>query len=214
MARRQAERSDTTRRAIIHAARGLMAEQGYEHTRIEEIAERAGVSKGALYHHYRDKVEVLAAVYENLARQMTERLMRAAKPGADPILALRAGSHVFLEATTDPEYRQIALVDAPAGLGWERWRQIDVDAGGFGLLRARLQQAADAGVISPDHLEERAHLLLASLMEAALLIGRSDHPKKTRADLAELIDQQLEALQHTTGSRCDVIPQQASKRRR
>jgi AcrR family transcriptional regulator len=198
MPRRQAERSDTTRRAILDAARDLMADQGYEHTRIEQIAERAGVSKGALYYHYRDKVEVLAAVYEDLARQVTERLVRATKPGADPIDALRAGSRLFLDACADPAYRQIALIDAPAGLGWDRWRQIDLDAGGCGLLHHGLQAAADAGVISPDHLEERAHLLLAQLTEGALLVGRSDHPKKTRAAMTALIDEQLEALRRST----------------
>jgi AcrR family transcriptional regulator len=197
--RRQADRSDATRRAILDAARRLLAEQGYDHTRIEQIAEAAGVSKGALYYHYRDKVEVLAAVFEDLAREVTERLIRAVEPGADPIESLRAGSRHFLDACAEPAYRQIALIDAPAGLGWERWRQIDLEAGGCGLLRAGLQAAADAGVIAPDRLDERAYLLLAQLTEIALLVGRSDDPDRTKADMTELIDEQLQALRRAPG---------------
>jgi AcrR family transcriptional regulator len=197
MRRRQAERSDTTRRAIVEAAHGLFAEQGYEHTRIEQIAEKAGMSKGALYHHYRDKAEVLAAVYEDLCGRMTARLLAAAQPGADPIELLRAGCRLFLELCAEPDYRQIALVDAPAGLGWHRWREIDDHAGGFGLLRNVLQAAADAGLVAPDHLDERAHLLLATLMEAALLTARSDTPERARAVMADLVDEQLAALRPT-----------------
>lgn len=196
--RRQAERSDTTRKAIIDAATALFAEHGYERSGIEQIAERAGVSKGALYHHYRDKAEVLAAVYEQLEHELVERLLTAAPPGSDAIEALKAGSRAFLDACVDPAYRQIALVDAPAGLGWERWRQIDADAGGFGLLRVGLQVAADSGELPAEHLDERAHLLLALLMEAALLVGRADDPQAMRAVMGSLVDEQLDHMRNAT----------------
>ena len=194
MRRRQAERSDTTRRLIIDAARGLFAEHGFAHTRIEQIAEAAGVSKGALYHHYRDKTEVLAAVYEDLARHMAEAVLRDAEDAADPLEALSDGTRRFLDACADPAYRQIALIDVPAGLGWERWRQIDADAGGFGLLRRGLQAAADADLIAADHIDERASLYLAALNEAALVVARSPTPDATRKTMAELLDQELQAL--------------------
>ena len=194
MRRRQADRSDTTRRAIIDAARALLTEQGYEHTRIEQIAERAGMSKGALYHHYRDKADVLAAVYEHLCREMTERLLLSVEPGADPLDSLATGLRLFLQVASDPEYRQIALIDAPAGLGWERWRQIDAAGGGFGLLLTALKAAAAADLIAPDHLEDRAHLFMAAVSEAALLIARSPHPDKSRTVMADLLVEQLDAL--------------------
>jgi AcrR family transcriptional regulator len=194
MRRRQAERSDTTRRAIIQAARDLFAGDGYDRTSIEQIAEKAGMSKGALYHHFRDKAEVLAAVYEDIARGTVGKLLAGVDPAADPIESLKDGTRRFLELCTTSDERQITLVDAPAVLGWQRWRQIDAETGGMGLLRAGLQAAADTGLIAPDQLEERAYLLMATLTEAALLIARSDTPAKTRAIMADLIAQELESL--------------------
>ena len=196
MQRRQAERSDTTRRAIVDAARTLFAELGFERTSIDQVAEAAGVSKGALYHHYRDKTEVLAAVYEDMARDMARRLVAAVEPVESPLEQVEAGSLFFLDTCTAPAYARIALVDAPAALGWERWRQIDCDAGGFGLLQAGLRAAADAGEARADHLDQRAHLLVATLVESAQLIARSDSPAATRTAVAELIHEQVEALRH------------------
>jgi AcrR family transcriptional regulator len=204
MPRRQAERSDTTRRAIVAAARALFAEQGYEHTSIDQVVAAARTSKGAFYHHYRDKAEVLAAVYETMVHELSEHLLAttaeddAAGAAGDPVELIAAGARRYLEAVAAPDYRQIALVDAPAVLGWQRWRQIDGDVGGFGLLRRGLQRAADAGAIAPDHLTERAHLLLAALSEASLLVAASDSPDDTRAVMTDLLHAQLQALRTPT----------------
>jgi hypothetical protein len=89
--------------------------------------------------------------------------------------------------------RQIVLVDAPVGLGWERWRSIG-SRYGFGLLLAGLQAAADAGQIAGDHLEERARLLLAALIEASLLMSASDTPRKTRAAIGVALDDLIEGM--------------------
>src|SRR5712692_3347542 len=117
MPRRQADRSKATQRAIIAAARQLFAERGFEATSLEELARHAGVSKGALYHHFPDKSEVLAAAYEDLERELSTRIAAVASGYNDPIDALKAGCQTFLEACRDPAIRRLALVDAPAGLG-------------------------------------------------------------------------------------------------
>jgi AcrR family transcriptional regulator len=200
MSRRQQERTVVTRRAIVLAARELFAEAGYEATTIEDIARRAGVSKGALYHHYADKVEVLAAVYEELETELVESLLAVAAAETDPLAALRVGCRAFLDACLDPVFRRIALVDAPGALGWERWRSIDARHG-FGLLVAGLRAAADGRRVSPEHLEERAHLLLAALIEAALLIGHSDAVDATREAMGTLIDEHIDALARTARRR-------------
>jgi hypothetical protein len=98
----------------------------------------------------------------------------------------------------EPGTTSISAPPAPAGLGWERWRQIDADAGGFGLLRRGLQAAADADLIAADHIDERASLYLAALNEAALVIARSPTPDATRKTMAELLDQELQALRRPT----------------
>ena len=179
--------------ATISAARAIFAERGYEATSIEEITKRAGISKGALYHHYRDKTEILAAAYEDLERELIERIARVASKHRDPIKSLRAGCHAFVESCADPATLRLALVDAPAGLGWKRWREIDARYG-FGLLRFGLQAAADAGRIRPDRIDSRAHFLLAVMMEGALLIGAAENPRAVSRDIAKLIDEHIEAL--------------------
>jgi AcrR family transcriptional regulator len=191
--RTQAERSATTREAIVAAATRLFAERGYEATGIDEVARAAGVSKGALYHHYSDKADVLAAVYEDVETKLVERLVAVASRETDPLEAVRAGAHAFLDACVDPVTRQIVLVDAPVGLGWERWRSIG-SRYGFGLLLAGLQAAADAGQIAGDHLEERARLLLAALIEASLLMSASDTPRKTRAAIGVALDDLIDGM--------------------
>lgn len=191
--RTQAERSATTREAIVAAATRLFAERGYEATGIDEVTRAAGVSKGALYHHYSDKADVLAAVYEDVETKLVERLVAVASRETDPLEAVRAGAHAFLDACVDPVTRQIVLVDAPVGLGWERWRSIG-SRYGFGLLLAGLQAAADAGQIAGDHLEERARLLLAALIEASLLMSANDTPRKTRAAIGVALDDLIDGM--------------------
>lgn len=191
--RTQAQRSAATKDAIITAATRLIADKGFDATGIDDFARAAGVSKGALYHHYSDKVEVLVAVYERLEQQLSARLVAAAAAATDPVAALRLGCHAFLDACLDPMVRRIALVEAPAGLGWERWRAID-GRYGFGLLRAGLEAAAQQGQITVEHLDERAHMLLAVLIEASLLLGTSPNPSAIRAVVGTVVDDLLDAL--------------------
>ena len=191
--RSQQERSETTKAAAIAAARSIFAERGFEAASIDEITKQAGISKGALYHHYRDKTEILAAAYEDLERELTDHIATVASKHRDPIRSLRAGCHAFVDACTDPATRRLALIDAPAGLGWQRWREIDAQHG-FGLLRFGLQAAADAGRIRPERIESRAHFLLAVMMEGALLIGAADNPKAVSRDIARLIDEHIDGL--------------------
>src|SRR5437667_9561848 len=122
--RTQSERSEATRSALFKAARGLFAERGYADVATEEIVQAAGVTRGALYHHFDGKRELLAAVYEEIERELTERIASEALGGSDPVEALRAGANAFLDHCLEPEVQQVVLLDAPAVLGWERWRDI------------------------------------------------------------------------------------------
>lgn len=191
--RRQAERSEATKRRILGAARALFAEQGYEATPVEEILGRAGISKGAFYHHFPDKRELLAAVYEEIEGELTAMLAGVGRDHRDPIERIEAGCQAFLDACLDPVVLRIALVEAPAILGWRRWREIDA-RNGFGLLLAGLRSAARAGRIPADCLEERGHLLLAALMGSALLVGESSDPAATRATVGRIVSEQIWGL--------------------
>jgi len=191
--RRQAERADATRRRLLGTARALFAERGYDATPIEEILARTGLSKGAFYHHFADKRELLDAVYEELEQELTAMLAGVGRDLPDPIARIDRGCQAFLDACMDPAVRRIALVDAPAVLGWQRWREIDVHHG-FGLLLAGLRSAARAGRIPTDHLVERGHLLLAALMEGALLVAASAEPAATRESVGHIVSEQIWGL--------------------
>lgn len=172
----QAERTAATTSSVVAAARDLFARQGWAGTSMEEVARAAGVTKGGLYHHFKDKTALLAAVYEDQERRSVQHLLeRSGELADDPLAALLAGSRAFLEECLDPTFRAIALVEAPAGLGWERWREIDLQHG-FGLMRLAVEAAIDAGQLRPLPIDQVAHQLLAALMEAALLVGRADDP--------------------------------------
>jgi AcrR family transcriptional regulator len=171
--RSQAQRSEATRNALIAAARRLFTERGYDGVSAEEIVREAGVTRGALYHHFGGKAQLLEAVYERLEAESTERVARIVLGSElhSPVEAMKAGIEAFLDECAEPELRQIALHDAPAVLGWDRWREIGA-ANGLGLIEASLAATA--------------HLLLGALDEAAMLVARSDDPV-SRAEVTAVL---------------------------
>src|SRR3954453_18958320 len=143
---RRAEQSEATRADLVRAARSLFGERGYAAVGTEEIVRAAGVTRGALYHHFGGKRELLEAVYRNVEGALTGEIADQTRgAGATaPLAAMRAGTGRFLDACAEPEVQRIVLLDAPAVLGWDRWREI-ASAHGLGLVRARLQAAIAAG---------------------------------------------------------------------
>src|SRR3954452_9827156 len=139
--RTQASRREATRTALIAAARELFAARGYAAVGTEEIVRGAGVTRGALYHHFPAKPDLFRAVYERVEQELTERIVTEVPlAGDDPVAVLRGGTAVFLDACLEPEVQRIALLDAPAVLGYEAWREIG-ERYGLGLIRAALQRA-------------------------------------------------------------------------
>jgi AcrR family transcriptional regulator len=185
--RTQAERTEATREALIAAARRLFTERGYENVGTEEIVRSAGVTRGALYHHYGDKASLLEAVYNRIEAESTERVARIVLGSElhSPLEAMKAGVEAFLAECEKPELRQIALHDAPAVLGWERWREIGA-VNGLGLIEASLAAAIEAGEIRPLPVKPTAHLLMGALDEAAMLLARDDRAE-ARMEVTEVL---------------------------
>jgi AcrR family transcriptional regulator len=185
--RTQAERTRATREALVVAARRLFTERGYENVGTEEIVSAAGVTRGALYHQFGDKASLLEAVYERIEAESTERVARVVLGSElhSPMAAMRAGIEAFLDECARPELRQIALHDAPAVLGWERWRDIGA-ANGLGLIEASLAAAVEAGEIRELPLKPLAHLLMGALDEAAMLLARDERPQ-SRVEVTEVL---------------------------
>src|SRR3954453_19459654 len=192
--RSQTERREATREALIAAARKLFTERGYDDVGTEEIVRGAGVTRGALYHHYGDKASLLEAVYNRIEAESTERVARIVLGSElhSPLEAMKAGIEAFLEECEKPELRQVALHDAPAVLGWERWREIGA-ANGLGLIEASLGAAIEAGEIRPLPVKPMAHLLLGALDEAAMLLARDERPE-ARAEVTAVLVKLLESF--------------------
>jgi AcrR family transcriptional regulator len=186
--RTQAERAETTRAALIKAGRNLFAERGYDDVGAEEIVRAAGLTRGALYHHFpTGKPALLEAIYERMEAESTERVAHVVLDSDmhSPLAAMKAGVASFLDECAERGFQQIVLHDAPAVLGWERWREIAA-ANGLGLIEASLIAAIEAGEIRPLPVKPTAHLLLGALDEAAMLVARSSDPAG-RAEITSVL---------------------------
>src|SRR5262245_41713596 len=163
----------------------------------EEIVRAAGVTRGALYHQFRDKSDLFAAVAEEIEAEIAERIASAAGTEADPVDALRSGTRLFLDACAEAEVERIILLDAPAVLGWEAWRDL---AGryGLGLVQLALQSAMDAGAIAPQPVAPLAHILVGALNEGALYIARAEDPPAAREQCAATFAQILRCISAAT----------------
>jgi AcrR family transcriptional regulator len=193
--RSQVERSEATRAALIEAARPLFAERGYAAVGTEEIVRAAGVTRGALYHHFDGKRELFEAVYVQIEVELAERIANGAlrSGAAAPLEAMRAGAEMFLEACTVPEVQRVVLLDGPSVLGWDRWREIGAEHG-LGLIEATLRAGVDAGAIPEQPVRPLAHVLMGALDEAAMLVARAEDPEAARAEVGRTIDTLLAAL--------------------
>jgi AcrR family transcriptional regulator len=192
-ARTQGERSDATRAALIGAARPLFAERGYAEVGTEEIVRAAGLTRGALYHQFGGKRELFEAVYTQVEHELAEQIAAEALRADDPLGAMQIGIAMLLDACLRPEVQRIALIDAPAVLGWERFREIGAGAG-LGLIENTLEAAMQAGVIARQPSKPLAHVVMGALDEAAMLVGRSEDPPKTRTEVAAVLQALLDGL--------------------
>jgi AcrR family transcriptional regulator len=191
---RRIDRGQATRQRLVESGTRLFTEHGYEATSIEMVLEDTGVSRGALYHHFESKASLFTAVLEATEARVAAAVAAAAASATEPLDALRAGCEAWLRlAADDAAIRQIVLIDAPTVVGWSAWRAID-ERYALGLLKAGLAAAAARGKMAQENVVVYAHLLLATLVEAALLIARSDDPNSTIALTQRAIGTTLAAL--------------------
>jgi AcrR family transcriptional regulator len=184
--RSQQERAGATRAALVGAARELFAQRGYAAVPAEEITRAAGVTRGALYHHYADKQELFRAVFEELESEVSARIAAAVEGAPDVLAGMLAAVGTFLDACERPEVIRIGLTDAPAVLGWVQWREIE-SRHGLGLLVGMLTGASQAGLLREVPIEATARLLLSAAIEAALLIAHAPDPAAARAQASQAL---------------------------
>jgi AcrR family transcriptional regulator len=193
----RSERGRATRDRLIAAGRELFGEHGYEATSIEAILETAGVKRGALYHHFESKQALFDAVLDQVVSEVARAAAEAARAETDPVESLRAGCTAWLRMALDPAVQRIALVDPPGVLGWTRWRELD-EQHILGGLRRNLQLIAADERLPAGDVDLLAHMVLAAVNEAALLIARADDPREALAKGKSAVDTLIDRL--VTGS--------------
>jgi len=188
----QAERREATTAALVAAARQLFAEDGYGATSLDAVALKAGVTKGALYHHFEGKRQLFEAVFEREVERLTAELAAAYARESDPWKALEAGSRAFLEACLEPRLQRIVLLDAFAALGWDGVRQRET-----GLLEALelgIERAIDAGRIDPRPAAPLASFLFGALCEVAMVVARAERPARAQREAVAELGRVMDSL--------------------
>ncbi|MFZ2059615.1 MAG: TetR/AcrR family transcriptional regulator [Candidatus Binatus sp.] len=194
---RKLEQSQATRAALIKTARKLFARVGYAGTDIETVARRTRVTRGALYHHFKDKQDLFSSVFDLEEQNLTSMVAQAAGSQSSAFDGMLAGCNAFLDACLDPAVQRIVLIDALAVLGWERWREIDAKYN-LSLVMSALEAAMEQGVIARGPVEPLAHLLMGAITEAAIFIAHADDKPVARREVGENVAQLLSGLRIDT----------------
>ncbi|WP_028936654.1 TetR/AcrR family transcriptional regulator [Pseudonocardia spinosispora] len=187
------ERAEATRAQLLAVARELFAARGYAGVGTEDVVRGAGLTRGALYHHFADKRELFAAVHEQLEQEIVASIGSRIATVSDPVELLLTGMTLYLDSCMEPAVLRITLLDAPTVLGWPRWREIDARYG-LGLVMMALTTAMDAGALRTQPVRPLAHLLLAALAEAAQLIAHAPDPEAARAEMEPTLLSILDGL--------------------
>jgi AcrR family transcriptional regulator len=181
-----------TRAGLLAAARELFGEQGYAATSLDDVAARAGVTKGALYHHFGGKAELFQSVFEQVKREISDEVVHVFLK-TDPWQALVEGCQLMIEAQLDPAVQRIALHDARSVLGWEAVRAVETRYGAVGL-RGVLRRAVRGGAIEPQPLRPLALLLSGAIAEACFYVADADDPRAALDEAGRLVRRLLEGL--------------------
>lgn len=190
MATKAQQRADTTR-ALVATARELFAKNGYPNVSLAGIVKEAGVSKGALYHYFSSKEELFRAVLQDVHQEVADQVATASN--ADAWTRLLAGCRTFLSVATAVPNQRIMLVDAPAVLGWETWRELDATSS-MAHLAEILHELVDMGVFADQPVAPLAHLLSGAMNEAALWLAASTDQERDLEHLMGALTALLEGL--------------------
>lgn len=189
MSRARAEMIEATRARLIASARRAFASQGYANTSMDGFTAQAGLTRGALYHHFGDKKGLLAAVVAQLDSEMDERLQRISEQAAEPWSGFCERCRAYLRMAQDPEIQRIVLQDAPAVLGNTGPQQHCVES-----LRQLLETLMQAGLIPQAPSQALAQMINGSLVNTALWIARDDHPGTRLAEALQSLELLLRGL--------------------
>ena len=187
-----------TQAALITAARQRFASEGYNAVRLGDVVDALGMTKGALYHQFAGKKDLFLAVLRQVQQEVADRVQEAARPCADPWKELVAGCEAFLASYSDPEIRQIMLIDAPTVLGWREWKEMD-EASSERLLTEALVSLMKDGTLVSQPVEPVVRLLSGAMNEAALWLAETDSPTALK-DTMDALQCMLSSLRADGGT--------------
>ncbi|HEX8051649.1 MAG TPA: TetR/AcrR family transcriptional regulator [Thermoleophilaceae bacterium] len=175
--------SEGAREALVGAARELFTEHDFHAVGTAQVLARAGVSRGAMYHHFPSKTDLFRAAWETSERDLLARFTERSTGGGSPFESLVSGCRAYLvECATSRELQRIGLRQSRAVLGWEQWSEA-VAALGLGVMKAGVGAAVESGELRTNDVDATARILLSALIEAGLLIATARDP---RARLREI----------------------------
>jgi AcrR family transcriptional regulator len=190
---KRAAQGRATRGQLIEVATSLFADHGYEGTSIEAVLAAAGVSRGALYHHFAGKEALFAAVVSAISDRVTAEVTEAIRDCTDPLDALRTGALAWIDLAGDPVIQRVMLVDAPSVLGWEQWRAMD-EGRTVGAVGGMLQAVSDSGRLPQELVEPFSHMIVAALDEAAMVVARAPDSGAAVAEGRQAVEELLNRL--------------------
>ncbi len=187
------EHAQSTRKAILEAACRIFTSKGYDAASIDEIAAAARVTSGALYHHFRNKREVMRAVFETLEAALKDRVTTAINRAKGSSQTLRLALRAFFDACLQDDIRSIVFEQAPRVLGWEEWRRIDAEYG-IGLVLDLLSAMRREQKLGNYDDKLVATLFLAAVSEAGLQIALGRHQPALRRQSERILEAFLDGL--------------------
>jgi AcrR family transcriptional regulator len=182
-----------TRSQLVAVGRRLFAERGFAGTSTEEVVVQAGVTRGALYYHFKNKEDLFRAAVAEVEEEINAQVTAASMGAAEPWAGLVAGCAAFLDACLDPARQRIALIDGPSVLGWEAWREVGARHR-FEILVVGLHWVMTAGQIEFQPAVPLTHVLLGALNEGALYIARAEDQAVARREVGEIVERLLKGL--------------------
>ena len=197
---KRVQQGETTRGVLIDTAQRLFAERGYAGTSTADIVTAAKVTRGALYHHFRDKADIFRAAMAEAAADVATRLIdeQLAAEATSPMAEIREGVSAFLDVCMGGDFQRIVLVDGPRVLGADAWEEL-VERYGRSLLEQWLERCEGTGDLDELPVRALARLIIAMLTEASLAIARAEDPVAVRADLGLVLDRMLTGLRPGPG---------------
>lgn len=196
MRRSKAETTETIRK-LIEVARTHFTEHGYANAALESIVAEANLTRGAVYHHFRSKKELFRIVLEDVQREVAERVEKEAATSEDLWQQLYLGCRAFMMAAVEDRNRRIMLIDGPAILGWDVWREMDKKHS-MRLLREQLEIMQEQGYVQQVPLDAAAHFISGGLNETALRLASESMQPNALEETMQVLSVCLEGFKRMT----------------